>query len=69
MLVVIKKQRSMFSNGKTGEIRQLHTAIKGVWCPTSGANIVSFNLDLALMGKLKAIMPCNKERSLIIPLH
>ena len=31
--------------GKTGEIRQLHTAIKGVYgAQTSGANIVSFNL-------------------------
>lgn len=31
--------------GKTGEIRQLHTAIKGVYgAQPSGANIVSFNL-------------------------
>ena len=32
--------------GKTSEIERLHTAIKGVWgAQTSGANIVSFNLD------------------------
>ena len=32
--------------GETGEIERLHTAIKGVWgAQTSGANIVSFNLD------------------------
>lgn len=32
--------------GKTDEIERLHTAIKGVWgAQTSGANIVSFNLD------------------------
>ncbi len=32
--------------GETGEIARLHTAIKGVWgAKTSGANIVSFNLD------------------------
>ena len=32
--------------GATGEIERLHTAIKGVWgAQTSGANIVSFNLD------------------------
>ena len=32
--------------GERGEIERLHTAIKGVWgAQTSGANIVSFNLD------------------------
>ena len=32
--------------GENGEIERLHTAIKGVWgAQTSGANIVSFNLD------------------------
>ena len=32
--------------GETGEIERLHTAIKGVWgAQTSGANIVSFNLE------------------------
>ncbi len=32
--------------GENGEIKRLHTAIKGVWgAQTSGANIVSFNLD------------------------
>ena len=32
--------------GETREIERLHTAIKGVWgAQTSGANIVSFNLD------------------------
>ena len=32
--------------GETDEIERLHTAIKGVWgAQTSGANIVSFNLD------------------------
>ena len=32
--------------GETGEVERLHTAIKGVWgAQTSGANIVSFNLD------------------------
>ncbi len=32
--------------GEVGEIERLHTAIKGVWgAQTSGANIVSFNLD------------------------
>ena len=32
--------------GESGEIERLHTAIKGVWgAQTSGANIVSFNLD------------------------
>ena len=32
--------------GETGEIERLHTAVKGVWgAQTSGANIVSFNLD------------------------
>jgi CRISPR-associated protein Csd1 len=32
--------------GKNDEIERLHTAIKGVWgAQTSGANIVSFNLD------------------------
>lgn len=32
--------------GKSDEIERLHTAIKGVWgAQTSGANIVSFNLD------------------------
>ena len=32
--------------GETGEIGRLHTAIRGVWgAQTSGANIVSFNLD------------------------
>ena len=32
--------------GEIGEIERLHTAIKGVWgAQTSGANIVSFNLD------------------------
>ncbi|MDE0146555.1 MAG: type I-C CRISPR-associated protein Cas8c/Csd1 [Nitrospira sp.] len=32
--------------GETGEIERLHKAIKGVWgAQTSGANIVSFNLD------------------------
>ena len=32
--------------GETGEIERLHTAIKGVWgAQTTGANIVSFNLD------------------------
>ena len=32
--------------GETGEIERLHAAIKGVWgAQTSGANIVSFNLD------------------------
>lgn len=32
--------------GKDDEIERLHTAIKGVWgAQTSGANIVSFNLD------------------------
>ena len=32
--------------GESGQIERLHTAIKGVWgAQTSGANIVSFNLD------------------------
>ena len=32
--------------GEAGEIERLHTAIKGVWgAQTSGANIVSFNLE------------------------
>ena len=32
--------------GSTGPTERLHTAIKGVWgAQTSGANIVSFNLD------------------------
>ena len=32
--------------GESGEIERLHTAIKGVWgAQTSGANIVSFNLE------------------------
>jgi len=32
--------------GKHGEVERLHTAIKGVWgAQSSGANIVSFNLD------------------------
>ena len=32
--------------GEPGEIERLHTAIKGVWgAQTSGANIVSFNLE------------------------
>jgi len=32
--------------GERGEIERLHTAIKGVWgAQTSGANIISFNLD------------------------
>ena len=33
-------------NGKADEIERLHTSIKGVWgAQSSGANIVSFNLD------------------------
>ncbi|MBI1195640.1 MAG: type I-C CRISPR-associated protein Cas8c/Csd1 [Gammaproteobacteria bacterium] len=39
-------QRRCLISGEADEIERLHTAIKGVWgAQSSGANIVSFNLD------------------------
>lgn len=41
-----KKQAACLITGERGQIARLHPAIKGVWgAQTSGASIVSFNLD------------------------